>query len=52
MVHLYKTARAKLLLVYKLLILCLLECKHSQVLKTVFILKLGPQVAKINKFEV
>ena len=52
---LHKTARAKipdnLLLIHKLLILCLLESRHSQVFKTVFILKFRPPVAKIIKFE-
>ena len=56
MVHLHKTARAeipdKLLLIHKLLIMCLFDCRHSQVSKTVFILKFGPPVAKIIKFEV
>ena len=43
--HLHKTAHAKipdkLLLIHELLILCLLESRHSQVSKTVFILKFG-----------
>ena len=56
MAHLHKTACAKIpdnsLLIHKLLILCLFESKHSQVSKTVFILKFGPPVAKINKFAV
>ena len=56
MAHLHKTAHAKipakLLWIYKLLILCLLESRHSQVSKTVFILKSGPPDAKIIKFEV
>ena len=56
MAHLYKTARANfpdhLLLIHKLFILYLFEGRHSQVSKTVFILKFGPPVAKIIKFEV
>ena len=56
MAHLHKTAHAKipddLLLIHKLLILCLFESRHSQVSKTVFILKFGQLVAKIIKFEV
>ena len=56
MAHLHKTARAKipekLLLIYKLLILCLFDCRHSPVSKIVFILKFGPPVAKLLKFEV
>ena len=56
MAHLHKTACAKipddLLLRHKLLILCLFKCRHSQVSKTVFILKFGPPVAKKIKFEV
>ena len=59
MAHLHITARAKipdnLLSIYKLLILCSLESRHSQVSKTVltiFILKFGPPAAKIIKFEV
>ena len=55
MAHLHKTARAKipdnLILIDKLLSLSLLTCRHSQVSKTVFILKFGPLVAKIIKFE-
>ena len=51
MAHLHKTARAKipdkLLLIHKLLILCLFDCRHS-----VIILKFGPTVSKIVKFEV
>ena len=51
MAHLHKIARAKisdkLLLIHKLLILCLFDYRHSQVSKTVFILKFGPPVAKI-----
>ena len=38
--------------IHKLLILCLFESRHSQVSKTVFILKFGPLVAKTIKFEV
>ena len=56
MAHLHKPARAKipdnLLLIHKLLILCLYESRHSQVSKIVFILKFGPPVAEITKFEV
>ena len=56
MAHLHKTARAKipdnLLLIHKLLILCLFVSRNSQVSKTVFMLKFGPPVAKIIKFEV
>ena len=56
MAHLHKTARAKipddLLLIHKQLILCLFESRHSQVSKTVFVLKFGLPVAKIIKFEV
>ena len=56
MAHLHNTAHAKipdnLFLVYKMLILCLLESRHSQVSKTVFILKFGPPVATIIKFEI
>ena len=52
MVHLHKTAHAKipdkLLLIHNLLILCLLESRHSQVSKTVFILKFGPSDGKIK----
>ena len=44
MAYLHKTA----LLIHKMLILCLLESK-SQVSKTVFILKFGPPVTRINK---
>ena len=55
MAHLHKTARAKipdnLILIDKLLSLSLLACRHSQVSKTVFILKFGPLVAKIIKFK-
>ena len=51
-----KTARDKmpddLLLIHKLLIPCLFESRHSQVSKTVFILKFGLPVAKIIKFDV
>ena len=54
--HLHKTARAKipdnLLFIYKLLILCLLKSRNSQVSKTVLILKFGPPIAKIINFEV
>ena len=54
MVHLHKTACAKIPdnfpLIHKMLILCLLESRHSQVSKSVFILKIGPRVAKIIKF--
>ena len=53
--HLHKTACAKisvnLILIHKLLILYLLESRHSQVSKTVSILKFGPPVAKIINFE-
>ena len=56
MAHLHKTARAKipnnLLLIHKLLILCLFDNRYSQIFTTVFILKSGPLVAKIIKFEV
>ena len=52
MVHLHKTARAiipyNLLLMHKM---CLLESRHFQVFQTVFILKFGPPVARIIKFE-
>ena len=55
MTHLHKNARAKipgnLIMIDKLLILCLFESRHSQVSKTVFILKFGPPVAKIIKFK-
>ena len=55
MAHLHKTARAKipdnLILIDKLLSFFLLDCKHSQVSKTVFILKFGPPVATVIKFE-
>ena len=55
MAHLHKTARAKipdnLLLIHKMLILCLLESRHSKISKTVFILKFGRPVAKIIKFD-
>ena len=55
MVHLHKTARAKipdnLLLIHKMLIMCLFQSRYSQVSKPVFILKFGPQVAKIIMFE-
>ena len=55
MAHLHKNARVNipdnLLLIYKMLILCLLGRKHFQDLKTVLILKFGPPVAKIIKFE-
>ena len=55
MAHLHKTAPAKipdnLVLIHKLLILYLFESRHSQVSKTVFILKFGLPVAKIIKFE-
>ena len=55
MAHLHKTACAKisdnLLLIHKLLILYLFESRHTQVSKTVYILKFGPPVAKIIKFE-
>ena len=51
MAHLHKTVRPKipynLLLINKMLILCLLESRYSQVSKTVFILKFGPPVARI-----
>ena len=40
-----------LLLIHKLMILCLFESRHSQVSKTVFIMKFGPPVAKIIKSE-
>ena len=54
--HLHKTARAKipdnLLLIHKHGILCLVESRHSQVFKTVFILKFGPPVAKKINFEI
>ena len=54
--HLHKTTHAKipdnLFLIHKLLILCLFESRHSQVSKTVFMLKFGPPVAKIIKFEI
>ena len=53
--HLHKTVHAKMpdnsLLIHKLLILCLLESRHSQISKTVFILKFRPPVAKIINFE-
>ena len=56
MAHLHKTARTKiqdnLFLIHKLLILYLFESRYSQVSKTVFILKFGPPVAKIIKFEI
>ena len=56
MAHLHKTVRAKipdnLLLTHKLLILYLFESRHSQISKFFFILKFGPPVAKIIKFEV
>ena len=56
MTHLHKTTCAKipddLLLIHKLLILRLFESRHSQISKTVFILKFGPPVAKMIKFEV
>ena len=55
MAHLHKPARAKIpdniLLIHKLLILYLFERRHSEVSKIVFILKFGPPVAKIIKFE-
>ena len=55
MAHLHKTARAKLpvnlFLIHKLLILYLLDSRPSQVSKTVFILRFGPPVTKIIKFE-
>ena len=55
MANLHKTARAKIpdnfLLIHKMLILCLLARRHSQVSKTVFILKFRPPVTKIIKFE-
>ena len=55
MAHLHKTERAtipdNLLLIHKLDILYLFEKRHSQVSKAVFILKFGPPVAKIIKFE-
>ena len=48
----HKTTHAKipdkLLLIHKLLILCLFDCRHSQL--SVFILKFGSPVAKIIKF--
>ena len=51
MAHLHKIAHAKipdnLVLIHKLLILCLLESRRSQVSKTVLILKLEQPVAKI-----
>ena len=53
--HLPKTARSKipdnLLLIHKLLILFLLKSRHSQVYKTVLILKFGLPVAKIISIE-
>ena len=55
MAHLHKIAHAKipdnLLFIHKLLILYLFASRHSQVFKAVFILKFGPPVAKIIKFE-
>ena len=55
MAHLHKTVSAmipyNLRLIHKMLILCLLESRHYQVSKTVFILKFGPPVARIIKFE-
>ena len=57
MAHLYnKNACGKipdnLLLIQKLMILCLVESRHTQVSKTIFIWKFGPPVAKIIKFEI
>ena len=53
--HLHKTACAKIQdnfpFIHKLLILCLLESRHSQVSKTAFILKFGPPVAKKINFQ-
>ena len=55
MAHLHKTTHAKIpdnfVLIQKLLILYLFESRHTQVSKTDFVLKFGPPVAKIIKFE-
>ena len=55
MAYLHKTARAKipdnLLLIHKRSIVCLLDSRHTQVSKSVFMLKFGPPVSKIIKFE-
>ena len=55
MAHLLKTARAQIPdnspVIHEPLILCLVESRHSQVSQIVFILKFGPPVAKIIKFE-
>ena len=53
--HLHKTACAKisdsLLLIIKCSSLCVLESRHPQVSKTIFILKFGPSDAKIINFK-
>ena len=57
MAHLHKTAHAKipdnliLIHVHKLLSSSLLDCRHSRVSKTIFVLKFRTPVAKIIKFE-